>query len=326
MAPHNRRVNKVDLILTPTPIHRLPRLSADLGIDLWIKRDDMTGFALGGNKGRKLEFLIADALARGAKTIVTCGSAQSNFVRQLAAACAIFKIRLVVVAMALPYEFDRPTVAGMRPDGGNVLLDAILGAEIRVIPDATWDELFEETAKVTHDLEAAGETVHSIPLGGSHPLGAYGFVEAAAEIGEQTGGFDAIVFASSSGSTHTGLQYALKRSRTRVVGVACDPEPNIREDFARLASQLDDLLGTGVRLTAEDFDLDDRFVGPGYGVPSADGDRAIEVMARREGIFLDPIYSGKAFGGLAKMAQEGSITGRILFWHTGGVPALFARA
>lgn len=314
------------MILTPTPIHRLPRLSDDLGIDLWIKRDDLTGFALGGNKGRKLEFLIADALARGAKTIVTCGSAQSNFVRQLAAACAIFNIRLVVVAMALPFEYARPTVPGMRPDGGNVLLDEILGAEIRVIPDATWDELFEETERVKRDLEAKGETVHSIPLGGSHPLGAYGFVEAAAEIDEQTRAFDAIVFASSSGSTHTGLQYALKGSRTRVVGVACDPEPNIREDLSRLAGQLDELLGTVVGLAAEDFELDDRFVGPGYGVPSPDGDRAIEIMSRREGIFLDPIYSGKAFAGLMKMALERSITGRVLFWHTGGVPALFARA
>lgn len=324
MAKHNSPMRKVDLILSPTPVHRLNHLSDELGIDLWIKRDDLTGFAMGGNKGRKLEYLIADALDNRAEVIVTCGSAQSNFVRQLAAACAMYDIKLVVVAMALPFESERPEFDAMRTDNGNVLLDEWLGAEIQLQPDGTWEELFERTEFVARSFEDNGRRVHRIPLGGSHPLGAYGFVEAANEIAEQAAPFDTIVFASSSGSTHVGLQYALRGSSTRVLGVACDPEPEIREDFAKLASGLDDLLGTSVRLSAEDFELDDRFVGPGYGVPSEAGNNALRLMAQREGIFLDPIYSAKAFAGLLAMVAEGSLSGRVLFWHTGGLPALFA--
>ena len=319
-------MRKVDLILKPTPLHRLNYLSEELGLDLWIKRDDLTGFAMGGNKGRKLEYLIADAIDHHAQVVVTCGSAQSNFVRQLAAASSMFGIKLAVVAMALPFEFERPNLDAMRIDNGNVLLDRWLGADIRIMPDGTWDELFDAAESLAQEYEAHGARVHRIPLGGSHPLGAYGFVQAAKEIESQAPPFESIVFASSSGSTHTGLQFALRDKHTLVQGVACDPEPNIRDDFADLASRLDALLGTSVNLTAEDYHLDDRFVGPGYGVPSEAGNEAVKLMARREGIFLDPIYSGKAFAGLIQMASEGSIGGRVLFWHTGGIPALFAMA
>ena len=236
----------------------------------------------------------------------------------------MYKIKLAVATMALPFEFEKPTVSGMRSDNGNILLDRWLGADIRLFDDANWDTLFEFTDALEAEYVATGAKVYRIPIGGSHPLGAYGFIEAAKEIAEQTAPFDEILFASSSGSTHTGLQYALLGSSTRVQGIACDPEPTITDDFARLAGDLDRFLGTSVGLKSSDYNLDTRFVGPGYGVPSEAGNAAVMKMARTEGIFLDPIYSGKAFAGLLARVAEGSTKGRVLFWHTGGTPALFA--
>jgi D-cysteine desulfhydrase family pyridoxal phosphate-dependent enzyme len=312
------------LIQAPTPLHRLERVSQDLGIDLWIKRDDLTGFALGGNKGRKLEYLIAQAQDSGADTVLTCGSRQSNFIRQLAAACAVIGVRLVAVVMDLPFEFELPRERGLTESGGNVWLDDLLGAELRTIPNGTWEELFEATRVVEQEMETSGRRFFSIPVGGSSPLGAFAFTQAAAEIADQASAFDFIVMASSSGSTQTGLQYALAGSETKVVGVACDPEPELVEEFALLASGLDALVGGAKNLEAGDFYFDTRFVGPGYGIPSEAGMDALRYLARREGIFLDPIYSAKAFAGLIAMVEEGSVKGRVLFWHTGGTPSLFA--
>ena len=168
--------------------------------------------------------------------------------------------------------------------------------------------------------EGQGFQTFRIPIGGSSPLGAYAFYQAAQEIQEP---FDAVVFASSSGSTHTGLAYGFHGSDTRVLGIACDPEPEIAEDFALLAKGLDEWVPNGPCMTAGDYDLSFEYVGPGYGVPSEAGNAAIELLARTEGIFLDPIYSGKAFAGLLDLVRKGELTGRVLFWHTGGLPALF---
>lgn len=315
---------RVPLILAPTPLHRLDRLSEELGLDLWVKRDDLTGFAFGGNKGRKLEYLMADVLASGANAVVTCGSVQSNFIRQLGAACSRFGIRCAAATMAVPYEDEPPAIASVRFDSGNVVLDRLLGVELDIHADGTWEELYALAEELALQLEGEGNRVYRIPIGGSSPLGAYGFVQAARETAAQAPTFDHIVFASSSGSTHTGLLYELQGSATEVLGIACDPEPEIAEDFADLAAQLDALTGEGKGLKPADFRLDFRFVGPGYGVPSEEGNAAIERMARSEGIFLDPIYSGKAFAGLLRLAEEGRVKGRVLFWHTGGTPALFA--
>jgi D-cysteine desulfhydrase/L-cysteate sulfo-lyase len=312
------------LILSPTPLHRLNRASEILGLDLWIKRDDLTGFALGGNKGRKLEYLIADAVSHEAEVVVTCGSAQSNFVRQLGAACARYGIACHAVVMALPFEDARPTTDGLTATGGNETLDRILGVNLSLHPDGTWDDLYELAEAEARRLEALGRRVYRVPIGGSSPLGAYSFVQAAAEIAEQTDYFDWIVTASSSGSTQTGLTWALRGGLTKVLGVACDPEPEIVEDFAELAAKLDHLTGETRGLQPSDFQMDFDFVGPGYGVPSEAGNAAIEFLARHEGIFLDPIYSGKAFACLMSRAGKHELTGRVLFWHTGGTPALFA--
>ena len=319
------KLPKVSLILAPTPLHRLDRMSDLLGLDLWIKRDDLTGFAMGGNKGRKLEYLMGEALAQGADTIVTCGSAQSNFVRQLAAACARFNFHFVAVVMPLPYEFE-PVEGGLKASNGNVLLDELLGAEIRMLPNGTWDELFAATASIAEELRASDKKVFEIPIGGSSPQGAFGFYEAGVELLSQDFGFETVVGASSSGSTQTGLTYAFARAKTNFLGMACDPEPEMVHEFAALAAELDKLTGMGLNLTHEDFAFDLRFVGPGYGVPSEGGMEAIKLLARKEGIFLDPVYSAKAFHGLIEMARSGELSGRVCFWHTGGSPALFAMA
>jgi len=315
---------RVPLIVDPTPLHRLDFVSQDLGVDLWIKRDDLTGFAFGGNKGRKLEYLMADVLTQGATVVTTCGAAQSNFIRQLGAACARFGVRCVAAVMRIPYEGAPPEGEPLSARGGNVALDEILGVELWTYPDAEWDTLFDHWRQISDELEEKGERVYRIPVGGSSALGAYAFTQAALELESQGQTFDWIAFASSSGSTHVGLQFAFRGSSTRVYGFACDPEPEIAHDFAALSRDLAQLLGSDRPLRPEDFTLDFDFVGGGYGIPSQAGADAIRYLARREGVFLDPIYSGKAFAGLLARIGEGRIGGRVLFWHTGGLPALFA--
>jgi len=315
-------MNRVPLIQSPTPLHRLDRLSSELGLDLWIKRDDLTGFAFGGNKGRKLEYLIGDVLASKAEVVVTCGSAQSNFIRQLGAACARFDIECAAAVMDLPYEDSQPA-GHVSSSSGNVLLDRILGVRLVEMPDGTWEELYAAAESLALSYEAMGRSVYRIPIGGSSPLGAYGFLMAAEELKAQADPFNHVVFASSSGSTHCGLRHGFFGTSTEILGIACDPEPEIADDFAELASGLEALAGLASHLEPEDFVLDFRFVGPGYGVASEEGDAAIVRLARAEGIFLDPIYSGKAFAGLLRLAEEGRVSGRVLFWHTGGLPSLF---
>jgi len=309
------------LILRPTPLHRLDRASAALGLDLWIKRDDLTGFALGGNKGRKLEYLLAQAIAAGAQVIVTCGSGQSNFIRQLGAACAVAGIHCAAAVMEMPFEEEMPTERGLRETGGNVLLDRLLGVDLRWQANGTWEVLYTAASVLADEYRSRGYEVYEIPIGGSSPTGAYGFYQAAKEIPAR---FDTVAFASSSGSTHVGLQLGLEG--TRILGFACDPEPEIAGDFAELGNGLRQLLQRDDRVTSADFELDFSAVGPGYGIPSEEGDAAIEWLAKTEGIFLDPIYSGKAFGGLKRRIEQGEIRGKTLFWHTGGTPALFARS
>lgn len=316
---------RVELVQLPTPLHRLPRLSEELNLDLWIKRDDLTGFAFGGNKGRKLEYLIGEAISQKAQVITTCGSAQSNFIRQLATGCAMFGIECAAVVMQLPYE-DKPAKGGLKPSGGNLLLDQLVGADIRIVPNDNWDSLIAQSESLREEYEAKGKKVFQIPIGGSTPQGAFGFFQAGLELQAQSleDPFDYVVSASSSGSTQTGLTYAFAVTDTKYLGIACDPEPEMIHDFAVLSQALDDITGFGRPNVAGDFSFDLRFVGPGYGVPSEGALEAIEKLARTEGIFLDPIYSGKAFHGLLEMAKAGEIRGRVCFWHTGGTPALFA--
>lgn len=319
---------KVPLVLLPTPLHRLDRLSEDLGIDLWIKRDDLTGFALGGNKGRKLEYLIADVLACGATAVVACGAVQSNFIRQLGAACAIHGIRCAAAVMDRPYyaAAGMPEKAAIGPRNANVRIDGLLGVELHHAEDGDWEALYAVQDGVIRDLEAAGDKVYKMPIGGSSVFGAWAFVNAGREVDEQLTDIDYLVTSSSSGSTHTGLAWHFKGTRTKVVGISADPDPDreLVDDMVELAAGVDQFADAAKNVTPEDLDLRLDWVGEGYGVPSAAGTNAIQTLARREGILLDPVYSGKAFAALMDLAKSGQISGRVLFWHTGGIPALFA--
>lgn len=320
-------LDRAGLVLLPTPLHRLQHVSDDLACEVWIKRDDLTGFALGGNKGRKLEYLIGQAVAEKAEAIVTCGSMQSNFIRQLGAACAVHGIQCAAAVMAMPYEYEPPATLGVGENCGNVLLDELFGVELHVFENGTWETLYSHYEVLAKAFNDQGLKTLAIPIGGSSPRGAYAFLQAGKELQEQVEEpFDWIIFASSSGSTHTGLSHAFRGTSTKILGMACDPEPEIVEDFSELSQGLAELLGENFYMAPEDFLINLDYVGPGYGVPSEAGNEAIRYLARREGIVLDPIYSGKAFAGLLDLARRGEIKGRICFWHTGGIPALFAHS
>jgi D-cysteine desulfhydrase len=232
----------------------------------------------------------------------------------------------VAAVMGLPFlsETERPSQPGIGDRNGNVLLDEMLGVDLRIFKDGTWDELFEHSRNVAEELHASGKRVYEVPVGGSSALGAFAFVQAGLELREQSPEFDWLVFASSSGSTQTGLAYAFHGTRTAVQGIACDPEPDLVDDFRVLYGELEGLVGERRPLAKQEWNLSLDFVGPGYGVPSDLGNAAIRMLAQKEGIFLDPVYTGKAFSGLLELARAGEIRGRVVFWHTGGVPALFA--
>lgn len=300
----------------------MPRLSEDLGVDLWIKRDDLTGFAMGGNKGRKLEYLMAEAVALGADAVVSCGAAQSNFVRQLGAACSILGMECHAAVMGLPYSeiHGKPAFDGSSK-GGNVLLDEILGVQMHHYPDDAWEVLFAHAEAIADGLESYDRTVYRIPIGGSSPVGAYAFAQAAQEVSDD---FDFVVTPCSSGSTHTGLAYGFHGTKTRVIGISCDPEPEILDDLVILLKGLQELVKGELTEIPLEFRLE--WAGEAYGVPSPEGNAAIKLLARREGIFLDPIYTAKAFAGLLDLIKNREVGGKVLFWHTGGMPALFGES
>ena len=214
---------RLPLCTLPTPLHHLNRVSEDLGTDIWIKRDDLTGFAGGGNKGRKLEFLMAAARAAEADIIVTNGARQSNFIRQLGAACSVCGIRCVAVVMPSPFDADFGIPEGQKllATGGNVLLDDLFGVELREIPNAPWEVLWQIAEDTALELEKSGDKVFRLPVGGSSPTGALGFFEAAAELEQH---FPTIITCSSSGSTQAGLRVGLEGTATRLIGIAVDPD------------------------------------------------------------------------------------------------------
>lgn len=318
------------LAFLPTPLHPLPRLSAWLGeqgvtAEIWMKRDDQTGLALGGNKTRKLEFLLADALAQGCDTLITTGAAQSNHCRQTAAAAAKAGLACHLALSGQPTEGPK----------GNLLLDILFGAELHW---TSRENRLSRLAELRVELEAAGKRPYFITYGGSDPVGASGYAaamgEALTQARELGVAFDAIVFASSSGGTHAGLvagSWALG-SEIPVIGVSIDEaEDALREKVAALASDTALHIGFPRLFGPADIRASADYLGDGYGVVGALEREAVRVVAQSEGILLDPVYTGRAFGGLLDMlrtrpeqfARHGK-TPRILFWHTGGAPALFA--
>ena len=313
------------LAFLPTPIVELPRLSAALGGPrLWMKRDDQTGLATGGNKARKLEFLLGDALARGADTLVTAGAAQSNHCRQTAAAAAAAGLQCHLVLGGSPPDMSQ----------GNLLLDELLGARIHW---AGAHRKGEDIPRIVAELRTAGRTPYAVPYGGSSAVGALGFVEAARELAQQAGeeGFDFthVVFASSSGGTHAGLLAGMAHHglAAEPVGIRIDKDDGDDAPFARTVAQLATsvaaLLDRADTFHDSTLGLVEDYAGE-YGVVGAPERGAIRLCARTEGILLDPVYTGRAMAGLVDLVRRGRFTAsdRLLFWHTGGTPALFAHA
>jgi D-cysteine desulfhydrase family pyridoxal phosphate-dependent enzyme len=303
----------------PTPIDPLPRISEVLGgPDIWVKRDDQTGLAFGGNKIRKLEFLLAEAEEVGARTLITRGARQSNHCRQTA-------------AVAARAGFDCVLVLGGDPPASrqaNVLLDFLLGAEIIFARDADPEQVLLESVS---RLKEEGREPYLIPYGGSNPVGASAYAVAVDEMVEQEFEPDRIVFATSSGGTQAGLLAGVKMAglSTAVYGISVDkPRIDLQPTVSKLTNQVLALHASDILVEDEEVIIDDGYRGEGYAVMGEPEREAIHLFARYEGLILDPVYTGRAAAGLIDLIREGHIHDdeQILFWHTGGTPALFAYA
>jgi L-cysteate sulfo-lyase len=301
-----KELARFPLATLPTPLERLDRLSRALGgPEIWIKRDDQTGLAGGGNKTRKLEHFIADALAQAASVVLTTGAVQSNHCRQTAAAAARAGLECVLVLRGMAPARDQWT--------GNLLLDDLLGARIWWVGDGDRLVALQNAANTE---QAAGQRPYVIPNGGSNALGAAAYALAFEEFSAQADAlgvhFDRVLFATSSGGTQAGLVVGAK---------ACGFEGQV---LAPTASTL----GLDLAFGASDLQIDDSYLGAGYAVLTAAEREAIQLVARTEGILLGPVYTGKAMAGILDLVRRGQIGAheRVLFWHTGGTPALFAYA
>lgn len=311
----------------PTPIQKPKRLAELMGLDLWVKRDDMTGGAEAGNKVRKLEVLLADAVDKGADVVVTCGGIQSNHARATALTAASLGMRSVL--------FLRTTdVPPRAPLEGNVLLDRLVGAEIRLITPEMYRDRAAVMEAAAEELRAAGARPYVIPEGGSNGLGSLGYVRAMAEVASQlelglAGGrpFDVIVHACGSGGTAAGVALGAAKSgvapEVRAMAV-CDDVPTFERVIAKIigeARALDPSLPDPARLV-----VDDRAKGPAYAVSTHEQRARIALAARLSGLIFDPVYTGKALSALWDLAESGPLRGaRVLFLHTGGLPGLLAQ-
>jgi D-cysteine desulfhydrase family pyridoxal phosphate-dependent enzyme len=317
------QIKRISLGHLPTPIHALPRLTDRLGgPQLFVKRDDQTGLATGGNKTRKLEFLVADALERKADTLITAGAPQSNHARQTAAAAACVGLKSVLVLRGQPPAESQ----------GNLLLDELLGAQIRWAEKSAVPATMEAVAA---ELRAQGRTPYVIPYGGSNPVGAAGYVAAMEEMVEQARQmnvtFDRVVFASSSGGTQAGLAVGSQATgyAGQVLGISVDVKrEELQTMVATLANETAAHLKLGLRLTPGEISVNADYIGAGYGVLGAQEREAIRLAAEVEGLLLDPVYTGRAFAGMVDLIRRGEIRRgeTVLFWHTGGTPAWFAYA
>lgn len=293
----------------PTPLDEAPRLSAALDARILIKRDDLTGLALGGNKARKLEYLVRDALDRRCDTLVTAGGAQSNHARMTAAAAAKMDMAChLVLGGEAPARFS-----------GNLLLDELFGAHVHFTGTDDWTVWQSEVKRLAAEL---GPKAYAIPIGGSTPVGALGYVQAADELMAQMPEPPRwIVVATSSGGTQAGLLAGLPPA-VRVLGTdVARPSPALTETVPRLAARTAELAGRplpGYALHVADH------TGERYAAMTAECRDAMRLAAETEGLILDPVYSGKAMAGLIAAVREKRIDGTIVFWHTGGAPALFA--
>jgi D-cysteine desulfhydrase family pyridoxal phosphate-dependent enzyme len=301
----------------PTPIEPMPRLEKALnGPHLFVKRDDQTGLAFGGNKTRKLEFLVAEAQAAGADTLITAGALQSNHCRQTAAAAAKFGFDCVLVLAGQP-----PAQAS-----ANLLLDQLFGAKL------VWTERDQRIAvlkETNAKLLASGRKPYLVPYGGSNSTGALGYAFALEEFMGQGLQADWIVFASSSGGTQAGLVLGARLFHYpgKLLAISVDePQADLQAQVARLASETSARIGPHIEFTPAQVLVNADYAAPGYGVLTAAERESIQLFARLEGLLLDPVYTGRAAAGLIDLIRKGFFKKEdtLLFWHTGGQPALFA--
>lgn len=313
---------RIPLGILPTPVEPMRRLSEHLkGPELWIKRDDLTGLALGGNKTRKLEYILAEATEQNADCIITAGAIQSNHCRQTAAAAARLGLECHLV------------LGGQAPQhvNGNLLLDKLFNAQIHWAGDKRKGE---DIPALVDSLKSAGKRPFVVPYGGSNITGALGYVNAMAELQQQTElAFSHIVFASASGGTHAGLLNGARMTgaETKILGIRIDKAESAEQSFAERVLELSNQ--TAARVSIQPFDKQDillnaDYLGGGYAVVGNAEKQAIQTLARSEAILLDPVYTGRAFAGLLDLIRQGYFRAddRVLFWHTGGAPALFAYA
>ena len=318
---------RVSLAHLPTPLEFLPRLTRHLGgPNIYVKRDDCTGLGTGGNKTRKLEFLMADALQQSATTVITQGAVQSNHARQTAAAAA-------KLGLACELVFEKRIEGASDPylHSGNVLLDRIFGARVREV--AKGSDMTAELDAVADEVRKSGKTPYVIPGGGSNPTGALGYVDCALELVSQANRqglvIDHVVHATGSAGTQAGLAVGLKAIHTGIpllgIGVGADRKAQEQKVF-ELATKTAKFTGAEDVVKREDIVCNCDYVGPGYGVPTEAMNAAVLLAARLEGLLFDPVYTGKALAGMIDLVRNGWFDGaeNIVFIHTGGSAGLFA--
>ena len=327
-------IPRVDLAHLPTPLEHAPNLTATLGgPDIWIKRDDLTGLALGGNKTRKLEYLVADAQQQGATVLMTAGAPQSNHCRQTAAAAR--KTGMKTVLIFAPYSKHYGSTDPDQAAQGNLLIDRVMGARIEWY-HGEWKDRLRFMDEIAADLRDQGERPYVIPGGGSNAIGATAYVNAVYETMAQLSDLRIspthwYTTSSTSGGTHAGLALGVKLASApfNVIGCACDQNADTtRGVVVPLANATAEHIGVDMRVTESDLIIDDNYYLPSYGIPNDACLEAIELVARTEGILLDPVYTGKTMAGLIDHVRTGRLTrsDTVIFHHTGGTPALFAQA
>lgn len=318
-------IPRMDLLSGPTPLDRAPRLSEELGVDLLLKRDDLIGIGAGGNKLRKLEFIVAAARKEGATALITTGGAQSNHARLTAAVAARFGLKCYL------------RLKGQAPAGdvGNVLLDKLFGADLDFWDEPDYNIVNQRMAKLAAELRGKGEHPVTVPLGGATPEGTLGYALAFAEILSQAAATgrppDYVVLAAGTGSTQAGLLLGAKLSgaATRVIGVSVSWAKEIlAAEVTRHVTAAAKRLGIDLALKADDVWIAEGYVGPGYAKPSPLGRAALTRVARREGVLLDSTYTAKGMSGAIDLIEKGVIPrgSRVVFVHTGGTPELYTRS
>ena len=303
---------------TPTPLEFLPHLTEHLGgPEIWVKRDDLTGLTMGGNKIRKLEFFVADALKQQADTLITTGAIQSNHCRQTAAVAAKAGLACVLV------------LTDHRPEhlSANNFLDTLLGAEIIWAGDENRESALQSAFNAA---QSGGMSPYLVPYGGSNALGACAYLHAMGELAEQDEHpFDWIVLASSSGGTQAGMELGKRHANlaTRILGISVDlPANQLSNSVSSIANDCAESYELSIQITPNEIEISDAYLGAGYAQMGEPEIEAIRLFAREESLLVDPVYTGRAAAGMIDLIRKGEIKPgeRVLFWHTGGTPALFA--